>query len=249
MSGQPNEHERKVLGRIPLNAFRVVFLSGAFLGMSACGGGSSSTASVVPPSYTLTASALNPSSVTAGNRSTSSIKLTPANGYTGSVSLSCGMISGGIQAPTCSFSPSAVTINGVNPGMSTLTVSTSTNTPGGNYAITVNAIDANKLAPSNGVQALTLTASAVIQHVVIIFQENRTPDNLFQDPVLISRGADIASSGVNSHGQTIPLTPIDLGTSGSTPSHYDLKHSHTMFLAMYDGGKMDGADRVACYPA
>ncbi|HKB97647.1 MAG TPA: hypothetical protein VKD23_02550, partial [Terriglobales bacterium] len=34
-----------------------------------------------------------------------------------------------------------------------------------------------------------------ILHVVVIFQENRTPDNLFQDPVLISRGADIAKSG------------------------------------------------------
>jgi hypothetical protein len=33
---------------------------------------------------------------------------------------------------------------------------------------------------------------------VIVFQENRTPDNLFQDPVLIARGADIASSGLNS---------------------------------------------------
>ena len=33
-----------------------------------------------------------------------------------------------------------------------------------------------------------------IQHVVVIFQENRTPDNLFQDPVLINRGADIAQS-------------------------------------------------------
>ena len=34
-------------------------------------------------------------------------------------------------------------------------------------------------------------ASAKIQHVVIIFQENRTPDNLFQDPNLISNGADV----------------------------------------------------------
>src|SRR5579862_2428685 len=34
-----------------------------------------------------------------------------------------------------------------------------------------------------------------INHVVVIFQENRTPDNLFQDPDLINRGADIASSG------------------------------------------------------
>src|SRR5262249_55005539 len=38
------------------------------------------------------------------------------------------------------------------------------------------------------------------QHVVIIFQENRTPDNLFHDPGLIAKGADIASSGMNSAG-------------------------------------------------
>src|SRR5579864_1651512 len=49
-----------------------------------------------------------------------------------------------------------------------------------------------------------------IQHVVVIFQENRSPDNLFQDPVLVSRGADIASSGVNSKGQTIQLVQTDM---------------------------------------
>jgi phospholipase C len=84
--------------------------------------------------------------------------------------------------------------------------------------------------------------------VVIIFQENRTPDNMFQDPVLISRGADIASSGINSQGQKIPLMPMDLGTKGSTPLRYDLDHSHAGFTTMYDGGKMDGADKVGCYP-
>ena len=31
----------------------------------------------------------------------------------------------------------------------------------------------------------TTPQSQKIQHVVIIFQENRTPDNLFQDPTLI----------------------------------------------------------------
>src|ERR1700687_4327266 len=41
-----------------------------------------------------------------------------------------------------------------------------------------------------------------IKHVVVIFQENRTPDNLFQDPVLISKGADIAQSGKDSKGNT-----------------------------------------------
>ena len=76
-------------------------------------------------------------------------------------------------------------------------------------------------------------------HIVVIFQENRTPDNLFQDLVLIARGADIASSGLNSLGQTIPLTPIPLGID------YDLSHAHSAFTAMYDDGKMDGADKVA----
>jgi phospholipase C len=92
-------------------------------------------------------------------------------------------------------------------------------------------------------------APAVIKHVVVIFQENRTPDNLFQDPVLISRGADILSSGKNSLGQSIPLSPIDLGTSGSKPQTYDLSHTHPSFVAMYDGGKMDGANLIPCTPS
>src|ERR1700675_4763476 len=91
--------------------------------------------------------------------------------------------------------------------------------------------------------------SQPIQHVVIIFQENRTPDNLFHDPVLIARGADIASSGKNSLGQTIPLRPIDLGSSGSNPQNYGLNHFHADFVNMYDGGKMDGADLIRCKPA
>jgi phospholipase C len=81
-------------------------------------------------------------------------------------------------------------------------------------------------------------SSGRVQHVVVIVQENRTPDNLFHDPVLIARGADISSSGVNSHGQTIPLTPAPL------ISPYDLDHSHRVFLEMYDNGNMDGADKV-----
>jgi phospholipase C len=130
-----------------------------------------------------------------------------------------------------------------------LTVSTSTSTPGGNYTITVTGSDAKSLAPSNGPQSLTLTTAAVLQHIVVIFQENRTPDNLFQDPVLISRGADIASSGLNSTGQTISLSPIDLGTTGSNPQNYDLSHANGAFVSMYDGGKMDGANLIPCSPA
>jgi phospholipase C len=46
-----------------------------------------------------------------------------------------------------------------------------------------------------------------IQNVVIIFQENRTPDNLFGSNPYFLPGVDIATSGVNSMGQQIPLTP------------------------------------------
>jgi phospholipase C len=81
-----------------------------------------------------------------------------------------------------------------------------------------------------------------IQHVVVIFQENRTPDNLFHDPVLIERGADLASSGVNSKGQTIPLASIPMVVD------YGLDHSHSSFVLMCDQGSggcaMDGADKI-----
>jgi phospholipase C len=248
--------------------FRLLFLCGTvfglitlLLGLSGCG---SSTAKVtVPPpsSYTLTATALSPTSVHVGGMATSTITVTPANGYTGSVSLSC-TVSGGSPAPTCSFSTSPVVISGTSAVTSTLTVSTTSSTPLGSYAITVAGSDANKMAPSNGSQGLTLTTAAVVQHVVIIFQENRTPDNLFQGLCLPPNSSsscstnpsssqyDIASSGVNSTGATVPLGPLDLGTAGSSPNNYDPSHAHSAFEDMCDLNAttgvcaMDGADKV-----
>jgi phospholipase C len=101
-----------------------------------------------------------------------------------------------------------------------------------------------------------------LPHVVIIFQENRTPDNLFQGLCSANGGVpgcgtnpgqyDIASSGVNSHHQTIALTPIDLGTVGGNPDNYDLSHTHSSFVKMCDLNsstgvcKMDGADLIPC---
>jgi phospholipase C len=236
---------------------RLVFALGAFfslsvllLGLGGCG--SSGTGKTAPtPSYALTASPLSPSSVTAGNTATSTITVTPANGYTGSVNVTCSSVSGGTPAPTCAFSGNPIAITGTAAGTATLTVSTTSSTPGGNYAIKVTGSDAENLAPSNGAQALALAMTAVIQRVVVIFQENRTPDNLFQDPVLYNtpRNADIVQTGVNSVGQTITLAPIDLGTAGSNPQNYDLSHAHSAFVSMYNGGLMNGADQIPCSPA
>jgi phospholipase C len=85
-----------------------------------------------------------------------------------------------------------------------------------------------------------IVPTSPIQHVIIIFQENRSTDNLFQG----LPGADIASSGVNSKGQVIPLAPEHLD------NNYDMSHSHPSFLASYDNGKMDGFDLIPseCLP-
>jgi phospholipase C len=204
--------------------------------------------SIGAPGYVLTGAALSPGLVTAGTASGTTLMVIPANGYTGTVSPFCGPIMGSSSIPDCLFSPAEVTISDINAQPSALTVSTTDNTPGGPYTFTVSASDSHQSGPINGAQAMKLTAMALIQHVVIIFQENRTTDNLFQDPVLVSRGADIATSGLNSAGETIPLTSINLGTVGPNPQNYDLSHAHSAFVAMYDGGRMDGADRITCTP-
>src|SRR5579862_9035739 len=71
-----------------------------------------------------------------------------------------------------------------------------------------------------------------IKHVIVIFQENRTPDNLFQGLCTANGGVpgcsatvtagkyDIASTYVNSDNQIVPLTPVGLATN------FDLDHSH-----------------------
>jgi phospholipase C len=79
------------------------------------------------------------------------------------------------------------------------------------------------------------TPNTPVQHVILIIQENRTPDNLFLgDQALVHNGAHLASSG-SCHGIPIKLTPIRLDAC------FDLLHTHPAWVPMYDQGKMDGA--------
>ncbi|MBV9103326.1 MAG: hypothetical protein JO060_07020, partial [Candidatus Eremiobacteraeota bacterium] len=83
-------------------------------------------------------------------------------------------------------------------------------------------------------------ASAQIQHVVIIFQENRSFDDMFYN----FPGADTATGGYNSHGQFVPLASIPLEAG------YDIDHTSGAFFTACDGTgsipgtncKMDGFD-------
>jgi phospholipase C len=68
-----------------------------------------------------------------------------------------------------------------------------------------------------------------IQHVVIIMQENRSFENLFNG----FPGADTVQTGIR-NGQQIPLQPVALGDGR------DLEHSHPDWWKQWNYGKMDG---------
>ncbi len=91
---------------------------------------------------------------------------------------------------------------------------------------------------SSTAQSLVQSAapSSKIQHVVIIIQENRSVDNLFQ----FLRGANTQSYGLNSQGQEVPLQPIPL------TAPYNIGHVHTSWLTEYNNGTMNGFDRESC---
>ena len=91
--------------------------------------------------------------------------------------------------------------------------------------------------------ALSAGQTVTFKHVVVILQENRTPDNLFGSNPNFEPGVDIVTSGLNSKGETVPLLPIPFETC------FDLNHSHRAFVTAYDNGKMDGTDKTTTQPA
>jgi phospholipase C len=96
----------------------------------------------------------------------------------------------------------------------------------------------------------TPTYNTPLQHIIVVIQENRTPDNLFgadlHNTPRILPGADLAGSGQckSKTPSTIPLKPGPLDTC------VDPDHSHAKGWAkMYDAGKMDDVCDVAVsYP-
>jgi phospholipase C len=94
------------------------------------------------------------------------------------------------------------------------------------------------LSSSRHVATAAVDPSQPIQHVVVIMQENRSFDHLFNG----FPGADTVKSGMN-HGVRVPLKPVPLG-NGS-----DVDHSHTGWWQQWDNGKMDNfANRGSLLP-
>jgi phospholipase C len=85
-------------------------------------------------------------------------------------------------------------------------------------------------APVSGASLHKLLGSAVIQHIVVIVQENRTVDNLFNG----FPNANTVPYGKNIFDQTVQLQPESL------TAPYDLSHKHTAWLFDYNSGNMNG---------
>ncbi|MDQ6781297.1 MAG: hypothetical protein M3Z37_09140, partial [Candidatus Eremiobacteraeota bacterium] len=79
----------------------------------------------------------------------------------------------------------------------------------------------------------TIRSSGIIQHVVIIVQENRSFDNLFNG----FPGADTSQTGVRHDGQVVGLVARPFESGG-----LDIGHFHTSFRSAYAGGNMNGFD-------
>ena len=78
-----------------------------------------------------------------------------------------------------------------------------------------------------------------IKHIIVLIQENRTVDNLFNG----LPGADTVQSGKTHTGATVPLAPTPFEGA------FDPDHEHAAWVSDYDNGKMDGFDIPATTPA
>jgi phospholipase C len=103
------------------------------------------------------------------------------------------------------------------------------------------------------VAAQVTVTTTPIEHVVIIFQENRSVDNLFGSDRFNPNGrqlpnADIADFGINSHGDLVPLTAVSI-KAPYNPDHSRIPAFQDMCDISSSTGncKMDGADKIQIF--
>jgi hypothetical protein len=137
------------------------------------------------PSYTLTTSALTPVPVNPGGVASSTVAITPVNGYKGTVTVFCTVTTPpGASGPFCTFttpatSPFSTQLTVTSP-TSTLTVSTTSQTGIGTYPISVSGVDANNLPPSNGAQSLALVVTPPLTRSYSLTVSPLTPASINQ---------------------------------------------------------------------
>ena len=120
---------------------------------------------------------------------------------------------------------------------------------------------ATKLLLAGSIAAFSFAHAQIsnFKHVVIIFQENRTPDNLFQGLCVNATDCSTSPTGSQYNIETKNWADVNAPTGVTQPlpvplaGTYDLNHMHSSWLVQCDQGsrsgcKMDGAGNVPCGP-
>src|SRR5579863_5289122 len=102
-----------------------------------------------------------------------------------------------------------------------------------------NAVPDAMRPPANAGANPLVLGNHKIRHIIVVVQENRSVDNLFNG----YPGANTVRSAKNSYGQTIELHPAPLAAP------YDIGHDHSDWLTEYNDGLMNGFNRETekCY--
>ena len=175
-------------------------------------GGSTSaevSLTVVPPGFTLSGT---PVSVVAGATGTSTLTITPTNGFSGTVTLECdggGYPGGANDVPTCS-SISPVTISGNAPATITVSIQTQPGTTPAQYIEFVNAVDSSGVAMANTTVAVTVSAPPPRFALTNTTVSIATPGGSGTSTITVSPSAGFTGSVALSCTVTGPANAVDL---------------------------------------
>jgi len=174
-------------------------------------GGSTSAAvslTVAPPSITLSAT---PVSVVAGATGTSTLTITPMNGFSGTVTLACDGVSmpgSANDVPTCSSIP-PVTISGNAPATATLSIQTQPGTTPAQYMEFMYAANSNLAAIADTTVVVTVTAPAPSFALTNTIVSIATPGGSGTSTITISPSSGFTGSVALSCTVTGPKNAVD----------------------------------------
>jgi phospholipase C len=246
--------------RILVLAIVLPTMGGVLVSLTGCGGGGGGSTTPVPPTIGM---AFGAASIALNGNTTLTFNLSNPNagimlsgvGFTDSLPAGLAVstpndLTGSCGGGTITATAGSGSVNlsgaSLNAGTSCSFSVAVTGTTEGVKNNTTSPVTSNEEGDGNAASASVTVGGSTgkIQHVVVIFQENRSTDNLFQDPVLIGRGADIQNFGIDSKGNKIQLQQQDIAAD------FNPDHSHSAFNDMCDLNsvsgqcQMDGADLI-----
>jgi hypothetical protein len=185
-----------------------------YQGVNAPSTSSPAAVTVIPPDFTLTSAALTPTSISAGQSSSSILTLAPVNGstqtinFTNSTGSNTGSSPGSCTAglPTgalCTFNPTSVTLDGINSKTVTLLITTAPNMALGSNAVTVTGTPSGAGGTSH-TASVNLTVTATTES----FTLSSTNGATFAVPVGGSASVQLAVNSSNGFVNTTSSTAI-----------------------------------------